>query len=127
MKIELAISKEFLASIDFMNTINGGMAFTAMSAWQHPEGYELNVKTAGFETDKMKVRIKNNRFTVFYPFRVLEGEMEMPYYLVNLPLDPNVDVNEISATILPDNILSIKAPFKPYEDNTNDREIFPEK
>ena len=127
MKTELSIPKELLANIDFMNTVNGGMAFPTIKAWQEPEGYRLNIKAPGFDTEKIKIETKDNRFTISYPMSVLEGEAQIPYFFVNFPLDPKVDVSAISARRKKDDSIVLTAPFKGYEGNENDREIFIDK
>ena len=127
MKTELSIPKELLANIDFMNTVNGGMAFPTIKAWQEEGGYRLNLKAPGFDTDKIKIETKDNRFTMSYPIRVLEGEVEIPYFFINFPLDPKVDVQSISARRKKDDSIVLTAPFKGYDSNENDREIYIEK
>ncbi len=127
MKTELSIPKELLANIDFMNTVNGGMAFPTIKAWQETDGYRLNIKAPGFDIDKIKIETKDNRFTISYPLIVLKGEAEIPYFFVNFPLDPKVDVSSISARRKADNSIALTAPFKGFDGNENDREIFIEK
>ncbi len=127
MKTELSIPKELLANIDFMNTINGGMSFVTINAKQQEDGYRLNLKAPGFDTDKIKIETKDNRFTMSYPIPVLSGEAEMPYFFVNFPLDPKVDVQEISARRKKDDSISLIAPFRSFGGNENDREIYIEK
>ena len=127
MKTELSIPKELLANIDFMNTVNGGMAFTTIKAWQEEDGYRLNLKAPGFDADKIKIETKDNRFIMSYPISVLGGETEVPYFFVNFPLDPKVDVKEISASRKKDDSIALRAPFKGFDSNENDREIYVDK
>ena len=124
MKTELSIPKELLANIDFLNTVNGGMAIATVKAWQDEDGYRLNLKASGFDTNKIKIETKDNRFLISYPVQVLNGEAEMPYFFVNFPLDPKVDVSEISASIKKDETIALHAPFKKSEGNDTDREIY---
>ena len=110
MKTEIQIPKELLAQIDFANTINGGMIETTAQAWQETEGYRMVVNAPTIAADKIRVEVADKRFMVFYTLDVLEGEGQMPYFLVNLPLSPEVDVDGITARFENGKIY-IRAPF----------------
>jgi HSP20 family molecular chaperone IbpA len=111
MKTHLSIPKELLAQADLNNTLGGGMAEHTASAWQAKDGYRLMLKTPGVDIEKLHIEANNNRFTVYYLMNILEGEQQVPYYLVNLPLAPEVDIHRISAHLQGDNKVLIKAPF----------------
>jgi HSP20 family protein len=110
MKSEISIPKELLAQIDFANTVNGGMIETQAQAWREEEGYKLVLRAPSVDKDKIEIQAANQRFMVYYMMDVLEGEEQLPYFLVNLPLSPEVDVERISAKF-EDDRLFIRAPF----------------
>lgn len=113
MKLDISIPKELLAQIDFANTVNGGMIETSAQAWREKEGYKLVLNAPSVDIEKIQIQAANQRFMVYYMMNVLEGEAELPYFLVNLPLSPEVDVERISAKF-EDNRLFIHAPFNDW-------------
>lgn len=114
MKSQIQIPQELLAQIDFQNTISGGMAETTAAAWREKDGYRLILKTPGVDVEKIHIETANQRFTVFYLINVLEGSEQLPYYLINLPLSPEIDVNHISAQLHDNGSILILAPFNDW-------------
>lgn len=113
MKLDISIPKELLAQIDFANTVTGGMIETNAQAWREEDGYKLVLKAPSVDIDKIQIQTANQRFMVFYMIDVLEGKEQMPYFLVNLPLSPEVDVERISAKFENGRIY-ISAPFNDW-------------
>lgn len=113
MKLDISIPKELLAQIDFANTVNGGMAETKAQAWREQEGYKLVLKAPSVDIEKIQIQTANQRFMVYYMMDVLEGQEQMPYFLINLPLSPEVDVERISAKFENGHIY-IRAPFNDW-------------
>ena len=113
MKLDISIPKELLAQIDFANTVNGGMIETAVQAWREEDGYKLVLRAPSVDIDKIQIETANQRFMVYYFLNVLEGEQMMPFFLVNLPLSPEVDIDKITAKY-EDNRLFIHAPFNDW-------------
>ncbi len=113
MKLDISIPKELLAQIDFANTVNGGMIETTAQAWREEDGYKLVMRAPSIDIEKIQIQTANQRFMVYYMMPVLEGEDELPYFLVNLPLSPEVDVERISAKF-EDGRLFIRAPFNDW-------------
>jgi HSP20 family protein len=113
MKSEISIPKELLAQIDFTNTINGGVVEPTIQAWREKEGYKMAVHAPSVDVDKIQIQAANQRFMVYYMVDVLGGEEQLPYFLVNLPLSPEVDVERISAKF-ENNRLFIRAPFNDW-------------
>ena len=55
---------------------------------------------------------------------MLEGESQLPYFLVNLPLSPEIDIKKISAHVDANGQIHIKAPFNDWaKGNFNKIEI----
>ena len=113
MKLDISIPKELLAQIDFANTVNGGMIETAVQAWREEDGYKLVLRAPSVDIDKIQIETANQRFMVYYFLNVLEGEQMMPFFLVNLPLSPEIDIDKITAKY-EDNRLFIHAPFNDW-------------
>jgi HSP20 family protein len=114
MKLQIQIPQELLAQIDFQNTISGGMAETTAAAWKEKDGYRLILKAPGVDVEKIHIETANQRFTIFYLIDVLEGTQQQPYYLINLPLSPEIDVNHISAHLHDDGSILVLAPFSDW-------------
>lgn len=114
MKTQISIPKELLAQIDLNNTLGGGMAEHTAAAWKAKDGYRLMLKTPGVDIDKLHIEAANHRFSVYYMMDILEGAEQVPYYLVNLPLAPEVDIHRISAHLQDDSRVLIKAPFNDW-------------
>ncbi len=113
MKSQISIPKELLAQFDLSNTVNGGMAQAAIRAWQARDGYHLELGMPGIALDKVRIEAVQQRFVIYYPMSVMEGSIQMPYYLVNLPLLPIVDVERIEARIQ-DGKIHVFAPFNDW-------------
>lgn len=114
MKSNIQIPRELLAQIDFQNTVNGGMANAIATGWRDNDGYRMILKAPSVDIEKIHIETANQRFAVFYMLDVLDGTVQMPYFLVNLPLSPEVDVNNISARLENDGRISIHAPFNDW-------------
>ncbi len=113
MKLDISIPKELLAQIDFANTVTGGMIETNAQAWRAEDGYKLVIKAPSVDIDKIQIQTANQRFMVYYMIDVLEGKEQMPYFLINLPLSPEVDVERISAKF-ENGRIHISAPFNDW-------------
>jgi HSP20 family molecular chaperone IbpA len=109
----IEITKELLAQIDFENTVNGGMALFNIEAGRDESGYRMKINAPTLEKENVQVSVENQRFMVFTMINVLEGEGQMPYFLVNLPLAPDVDVERISARFNEGKIY-LRAPFNEW-------------
>jgi HSP20 family protein len=113
MKVDISIPKELLAQIDFANTVNGGMIESTVNAWREEDGYKLILKAPSIDIENIQIQTANQRFMVYSMMPVLEGQEELPYFLVNLPLSPEVDVERISAKF-EDGRIFIRAPFNDW-------------
>ena len=114
MNTNIEIPKELLAEIDFQNTISGGMTDSAIKAWASKEGYKMMIHAPGVNQDDIRIEIKDKRFMVFYMLDVLEKTEQMPYFLVNIPLSPDVDINNITARYENNGRIYITAPFNDW-------------
>ena len=119
MKSNIQIPRELLAQIDFQNTVNGGMANAIATGWRDKDGYRMILKAPSVDIEKIHIETANQRFAVFYMLGVLDGTVQMPYFLVNLPLSPEVDVNNISARLENDGRILIHAPFNDWAKGQN--------
>ena len=113
MKLDISIPKELLAQIDFNNTVNGGMVESKAQAWREEDGYKLVLKAPSVDIERIQIQTANQRFMVYYMIDVLESTEQMPYFLINLPLSPEVDVERISAKFENGRIF-IRAPFNDW-------------
>ncbi len=113
MKLGFSIPKELLAQIDFTNTVNGGMVKSNAQAWRESNGYKLVLNAPSVDIDKIQIQTANQRFMVYYMIDTLEGEMQLPFFLINLPLSPEIDIDRISASFENGRIY-IRAPFNDW-------------
>ncbi len=111
MRTKILIPKQLLADIDFTNTISGGVVESTARSWASQDGYKLLFSAPGVDIEKIRIEASNKRFSVFYMLDILEGTAQMPYYLVNVPLAPDVDIERISACVQQDGKILVKAPF----------------
>jgi HSP20 family molecular chaperone IbpA len=114
MNTNIEIPKKLLAEIDFHNTLSGGMAESTIKAWASKEGYKMAIQAPGVNQDDIKIEIRDKRFMVFYLIDVLEKTEQIPYFLVNIPLSPDVDINNISARYERNGRIYITAPFNDW-------------
>ncbi|MDZ7879547.1 MAG: Hsp20/alpha crystallin family protein [Saprospiraceae bacterium] len=113
MTTKMEIPKELLAQIDFANTVNGGMVEFKAHAWKQETSYRLTIDAPSVNPENIHIEAANQRFVVYYFVSVLGGEQMLPYFLVNLPLAPEVDVKRISARFEHGKI-HITAPFNDW-------------
>lgn len=113
MATKIEIPKELLAQIDFSNTVNGGMVEFKGYAGRHNDGYRMVVEAPSVARELIHVEAADKRFLVYYMIDVLDGEGQMPFFLVNLPLAPDVDVDRITARFDKGKI-HIRAPFNDW-------------
>ncbi len=113
MKPQVSISKELLAQIDLSNAINGGVVQVNAQGWKDEEGFHLVLQAPGIAMENLRIETVQQRFVVYHPVEVLNGSMQLPWYLVNLPLLPIVDVDRITARI-EDGQLHVFAPFNDW-------------
>jgi HSP20 family protein len=119
MNTQISVPKELLAQIDFNNTVNGGMVQHTATAWQTNEGYHLLLKAPGIDINDLHIKAVDQRFVVYYMIDVLDKTEQMPYYLVNLPLSPEVDLEAISAHEQGKDSILIIAPFNNWSKGGN--------
>jgi hypothetical protein len=113
MKTEISIPKDLLAQIDFANTISGGMVENKAQAWRDEKGYRLVLDAPSVEADKIQVQVANQRFMIYYFLPVLEGTEALPYFLVNLPMSPEVDIERLTVKYENGRVY-VKAPFNDW-------------
>jgi hypothetical protein len=113
MKPQVSISKNLMAQYDLANTVHGGMAQGGAKAWQDKDGFHLTLRTPGIPLDKIRIEAVNRRFVVYYMMEVLNGEVQLPHYLVNMPLLPIVDAERIAAKV-EEGQIHIFAPFSDW-------------
>jgi HSP20 family protein len=113
MATKIEIPKELLAQIDFANTVNGGMVEFKGVGGRYEDGYRLTIEAPSVSKDLIHIETANQRFLVYYLIDVLDGEGQMPFFLVNMPLAPDADVNKMTARF-DDGKIYIRAPFNEW-------------
>src|SRR6267154_46664 len=112
MKTRKFISNELLASIDVLNTVNGGVSEPQLKLKQFQDHREIWVKVAGVSEESLKVEIHNNLLRVFYSMNVATGgiSFEIPKVVYNKPIPYFVDLAKIFASC-DDEFLVVTLPF----------------
>jgi hypothetical protein len=98
----IRIPNEILASIDMLNTLNGGRSQTTLTVSRQESGYEVLVKRPGVEADALQVDVTDGRLWLYQLRPVLsrrdtDPETFLPDLLGNLILPNDVNVEAISA------------------------------
>ncbi len=111
---KISIPRELLRQIDYNNIISGGVIHPIISAWREEDGYRMLVYAPGVDMEQVQIKAANQHFMMFYPMNVLGGTEQVPHYLVNVPLLPDIDVENISAKLREDGGILIAAPFNDW-------------
>jgi HSP20 family molecular chaperone IbpA len=114
---KMQLPQELLAQFDLMNTVGGGMAPATVNAWQANEGYHLVLQAPGVDPETVHIEAADKRFVMYRHVDVLGGAQQRPFYFVNLPLSPLVDVARITARI-EHGAIHVFAPFNDWAKGT---------
>lgn len=100
MKERKFVSNELLASIDVLNTLNGGVSEPQMILKQFQDHREIRLKVPGVKEENMKVEIHNNVLSVFYNFDLQSDSLpiHVPKIVYNKPIPYFVDAARITAS-----------------------------
>ena len=115
------IPKEILMRTDFLNTTGGGMSQSVIKLNRTEEGYLLELSMPGVGIENLKIDIINQRLLVYFGIEVAGSEAlseakeeesitQLPYFITNLPVPPDADVENISARYEAGKLV-ILAPF----------------
>ena len=112
MKARKLVSSELLASIDVLNSLNGGVSEPQMTLKQFHDHREIRLKVPGVKEENLKVEIHNNTLSVFYIFHFQSDGVwiEVPKVVYNKPIPYFVDATRITATH-EDGFLIITLPY----------------
>ena len=112
MKERKFASNELLASIDVLNTLNGGVSDPQMVLKQFQDHREIRLKVPGVNEENLKVEVHNNILSVFYTFNIQSGDLpiHVPKVVYNKPIPYFVDAARISATY-EDGFLIVTLPY----------------
>lgn len=100
MKARKLISNELLASIDVLNTINGGVSEPQLELKQFQDHREIRLRIAGVREENLKVEIHNNQLSVFYTINLASDGIviQVPKVVYNKPIPYFVNPARISAS-----------------------------
>ena len=112
MKARKLISNELLASIDVLNTLNGGVSEAQMKLKQFQDYRKIRVKVPGVSQENLKVEIHDNMLSVFYTFHLQSDGVwiEVPKVVYNKSIPYFVDASRITASYQ-DGFLIVTLPF----------------
>jgi len=65
MKSKIQIPQDILVSIDFANTVHGGMSETTLNVQRNSAGYEITVRAPGLQATDFEVDVLNGRLLVY--------------------------------------------------------------
>src|SRR5437879_507829 len=100
MKPRKFLSNELLASIDVLNTLQGGVSEPQLKLKQFSDHREIRVKVPGVKEENLRAEIHNNILTVFYSFQIQSDSLliEVPKVLYSKPIPYFVDASKIKAS-----------------------------
>ena len=112
MKERKFVSNELLASIDVLNTLNGGVSEPQMILKQFQDHREIHLKVPGVNEENLKVEVHNNILSVFYTFHFQSDNLpiHVPKVVYNKPIPYFVDAARISASY-EDGFLIVTLPY----------------
>lgn len=112
MKKRKFVKDELLASIDVLNTLNGGVSEPLMILKQFQDHREIRLNVPGVDEVNLKVEIHNNILSVFYTFDLESDGMwiEVPKVVYNKAIPYYVDAKKISASF-ENNFLIVILPY----------------
>lgn len=93
------IPQELLASIDILNTLNGGIIEPRLRLSQHATHRQIELTAPGIAHEQMKAEINNNELTVYYviPVESQETEVQVPQIVYKKQIPYFVDRKRITA------------------------------
>ena len=126
MKSSIKIPEEILISIDFANTIHGGMSEITPNVKRSEEGYEMTVKAPGLRADQFEVDVANGRLFVYQLIPIFDQFSENPLVdlkrntrvLSNFYLPNDADFEQISARY--DATARLLRVFMPFNNDLKD-------
>ncbi|MCU0338784.1 MAG: Hsp20/alpha crystallin family protein [Spirosomaceae bacterium] len=120
MKTHIQIPQDILASIDYANTVNGGMSEAQTEVTETPHSYDVFVKAPGLSSDSFQIDVVNGHLLIYH---LLTLFAERPAGLDNLQtvrtlgrliLPNDVDSERIEARYEADKrLLKVVLPFHP--------------
>jgi HSP20 family molecular chaperone IbpA len=112
MKEKRFVSDELLASINVLNTLNGGLSEPQMKLKQFSDHREIRVKVPGVKEEHLRAEIHNNVLSVFYTIAIQSAGMriEVPKVLYSKQIPYFVDADKISASFEND-LFRVTLPF----------------
>jgi HSP20 family molecular chaperone IbpA len=108
MKPKIEIPKELLSRFDLLNTVNGGMATQYLEAAKMDDGYRMTIQIPSVAAEDLEVEVVAQHLRVFYHI----GNHIEPFYLVNFPISPDVEIEGITAHVEDDKLVV----FGPFSD-----------
>jgi HSP20 family molecular chaperone IbpA len=105
-------SNELLASLDVLNTLNGGVSEPQMILEQFQDHREIRLKVPGMNEENLKVEVHNNILSVFYTFHLQSDNspIHVPKVIYNKPIPYFVDAIRITASY-EDGFLIVTLPY----------------
>lgn len=110
--------KNLLTSVDFLNTIHGGVTEPYVSTRQEAEGHEVRIRVPGIDKGVLQVEIVNNDLTVYYslPISSFGKAIPMQKVVYYAPIPHFIELKRIKA-VYEENELVVKLPFNKRSNN----------
>ena len=105
---------DLLASVDVMNTLNGGRIEPIIKLKQHEDFREIRVKIPGIDPETIEVEVNNNHVAIYYILNISSSDklMKLPYSVYNRQQPYFIDVSKINAQVDAGELV-LKLPFNP--------------
>jgi HSP20 family molecular chaperone IbpA len=101
-----------LATVDMLNTLNGGISEPYLSYREVPGGREVRIRVPGVSKELLQVEINDNLLTVFYhiPMEASGKQVFLPKEVMKQTIPYFIEIQGIHATY-EGNELIVKLPY----------------
>ncbi len=105
---------DLLASVDVMNTLNGGRVEPIVLLRQRKNFREVRVRVPGIDPTVIEVEVNNNQVTIYYVSTILSGDklLKFPFTVYNRQQPYYIALDKINAEIENDELI-VNLPFNP--------------
>jgi HSP20 family molecular chaperone IbpA len=92
--------RNLLTSVDFLNTVHGGVSEPFVSFRENENGREIQVRVPGVEKESLQVEINNNVLLVYYilPISGTGRVVPMQKSVLEVAIPASVELEGIKAT-----------------------------
>lgn len=112
--------KHLLATVDLLNTLNGGVSEPHLSYKDRPDGRQVRIRVPGVSKELLQVEIHDNQLSVFYHIPMETGgkKVFVPKEVMQQTLPYFIEIQGIHATF-EENELVVNLPYNELSNGYN--------